>query len=217
MGSRENGTSSPEPPKSHIADLLTSNKEWAAKTAEEDTELFPKCAAGQSPKILWIGCSDSRVPETTLLGLKPGDVFVHRNVGNVIHPGDISVMSVIEYAVSYVGVKHIIVCGHSGCGACNAALGNARLGLLDTWIHPLRKLKAQNMMILKAAGHPDRVLAELNVRTGVDTVKENPNVMAHPEVEVHGLMYDVGTGELRELDDYNEQARLRSQAFRLKA
>jgi carbonic anhydrase len=109
-----------------------------------------------------------------LLKLQPSDVFLHRNIGNLVHPSDISVMSAIDYAVVHVGVKRITICGHTNCGACNGALSHTKLGLLDTWLHPLRKLKAQNTLAPKDS----EKLAELSVHLSVETVRENANVKA---------------------------------------
>ncbi|OJD14466.1 hypothetical protein AJ78_05201 [Emergomyces pasteurianus Ep9510] len=184
---------------------LAKNRHWAIKTAEEDPALFPKLATGQRPEILWIGCSDSRCPETAILGLQPGDVFVHRNIANVIHYNDMSSASVIEYAVVYLQVKHIVLCGHTSCGGIAAALANKRLGLLDTWLMPLRHLREQNLFLLSGLDSQEAAqkLAEINVRQGLRTLKENSVVLDAIEergLTLHGVMYDVGSGILRELD-----------------
>ncbi|PGH34477.1 carbonic anhydrase [[Emmonsia] crescens] len=184
---------------------LAKNRQWATKTAEEDPALFPKLATGQHPEILWIGCSDSRCPETAILGLQPGDVFVHRNIANVIHYNDMSSASVIEYAVVYLQVKHIVLCGHTSCGGIAAALANKRLGLLDTWLMPLRRLREQNIYLLNGLDPQAAAqkLAEINVRQGLRTLKENSIVLEAIEergLKLHGVLYDVGSGILRELD-----------------
>ncbi|OAX84386.1 hypothetical protein ACJ72_01240 [Emergomyces africanus] len=184
---------------------LAKNRHWATKTAEEDPALFPKLATGQRPEILWIGCSDSRCPETAILGLQPGDVFVHRNIANVIHYNDMSSASVIEYAVVYLQVKHIVLCGHTSCGGIAAALANKRLGLLDTWLMPLRHLREKNLFLLSGLDSQEAAqkLAEINVRQGLRTLKENSVVLDAIEergLKLHGVMYDVGSGILRELD-----------------
>lgn len=183
---------------------LEQNKSWARKTAEENPKLFPTLASGQHPEILWIGCSDSRVPETTLLGLKPGDVFVHRNIANILHPGDLNAGAVIEYAVVHLKVKHIVVCGHISCGGVAAALGNQKLGLLDTWLVPLRTLRRQHLHTLKSLPQAEaaKKMVEYNVLQGVETLKENATVidaMRDRGVCIHALVYDVACGELREL------------------
>lgn len=184
---------------------LAKNKDWADKLSRDQPNLFPKLASGQYPEILWIGCSDSRCPETTVLGLLPGDVFVHRNIANVIHQGDINSTAVIEYAVVHLKVKHIVLCGHTQCGGVSAALANVKLGLIDTWLLPIRRLREQNLKMLMAMDPNDAAmkLAELNVQQGVKTLKEN-NVVLDAIQErglvIHGLIYDVGTGQLREME-----------------
>jgi carbonic anhydrase len=184
---------------------LESNTHWASQTAREQPELFPKLASGQHPEILWIGCADSRCPETTVLGLQPGQVFVHRNIANIVQYNDISSAAVIEYAVVHLKVKHIILCGHTSCGGISAALSNRKLGLLDTWLMPLRHLRERNLKTLECMEHKEAAgkLAEINVHEGLRVIKENSSVldaMQERGLKVHGVIYDVGTGKLRELD-----------------
>lgn len=160
---------------------------------------------GQSPQILWIGCADSRCPETTILGLKPGEIFCHRNIANILVNTDINSLSVIQYAVQYLQVRHIIICGHTMCGGIAAALDNKRLGLIDTWLMPLRAIRQDNLTLLNSLDEFNRGLkmVELNVRQGVKQLLANPVVidaMHERGLQVHGLIYDVRTGELRELD-----------------
>ncbi|KAL1998741.1 hypothetical protein VTN02DRAFT_5650 [Thermoascus thermophilus] len=184
---------------------LAQNKDWASKTAQEYPELFPTLASGQHPEILWIGCSDSRCPETTILGLQPGDVFVHRNIANVMHAGDLNSAAVIEYAVVHLKVKHIVLCGHTSCGGVQAALANKKLGLIDTWLLPLRRLREQNLELLQSLPPKEAALklVEMNVLQGVRTLKENSVVLDAIQergLKLHGLVYDVGSGTLRELE-----------------
>ncbi|WEW60777.1 carbonic anhydrase [Emydomyces testavorans] len=188
-----------------VQQALVRNSEWASKTIEEHPLLFPKLASGQHPEILWIGCADSRCPETTVLDLKPGDVFVHRNIANVVQHNDLSCASVVEYAVVYLKVKHIVLCGHTSCGGVAAALANKRLGLLDTWLMALRRLREENLDVFKNLDAKDAAvkLAEINVHNGLRVLKENSVVldaMQERGLKLHGLMYDVGSGKLRELD-----------------
>jgi carbonic anhydrase len=146
-----------------------------------------------------------------LLKLQPGDVFVHHNIGNLVHPTDISVMSVIDYTVVRVGI-----CGHTNCGACNGALSPTKFGLLDTWLHPLRKLEAQNAF----APTDSEKLAELSVRLSVEAVRENANMMAvENSVDVHGFIYDLATGCLRDLNCQSDAAKweMREGTFHLTA
>jgi carbonic anhydrase len=199
---------------------LRLNKEWAAQTARDHPELFPTLANGQKPQILWIGCSDSRCPETTFLGLHPGDVFVHRNIANVMHPGDLSSSAVIEYAVQYLRVSHVVVCGHTACGGVAAAMGNKNLGILDPWLLPLRQLRERNLELLSTMTTDEAAmkLAELNVREGLNVVKQKGvvlNAIRERGLQLHGLIYDVGSGVLSELDteDSEEVIRARLTAF----
>ncbi|RDW60485.1 carbonic anhydrase [Aspergillus mulundensis] len=183
---------------------LRQNKAWAAQISKENPDLFRKLSAGQHPEILWIGCSDSRCPETTLLGLNPGDVFVHRNIANILQPSDLSSTSVIEYAVRHLGVKHVVVCGHTNCGGVSAVMANKQLGVLDSWLLPLRKLRDTNASRLKSLPADKALLqlVELNVLAGVKTVKQKSVVAEAMKkgLKVHGLVYDVGSGVLQELD-----------------
>jgi len=185
---------------------LSSNAAWAGYKAHQNPNYFPKLATGQSPKILWLGCSDSRVPETTLLGLQPGDVFTHRNIANIISPTDISASSVIEYAVAHIKVQHIVLCGHTSCGGAAAALGTDLVGgVLDTWLTPLKALKNANKAELdsiKDAKERGIRLAELNVEAGVNVLMSNYVIEAairERGVKVHGVIYDIGSGKLRDL------------------
>ncbi|KAJ5949051.1 hypothetical protein N7454_000635 [Penicillium verhagenii] len=194
---------------------LRQNKEWAAQTAREHPDLFPTLATGQQPQILWLGCSDSRCPETTLLGLKPGDVFVHRNIANILHPGDLSSGAVIEYAVQHLRVNHVVVCGHTACGGVAAAMGNKQLGILDPWLLPLRQVRNRNLALLQSLSDEEAALklVELNVREGLDVVKQKGAVLNAIEergLQVHGLIYDVASGVLRELDTQDSEEVIKS-------
>lgn len=200
---------------------LERNKDWCKQTASEKPDLFPALAKGQAPKILWLGCADSRVPETTILNLSPGDVFVHRNIANILPPTDLSSQSVLTYGVAHLKVSHIVVCGHTSCGGVAAALGNSKLGILDTWLLPLRQLRAKFAKEWEKEGLGEKEkalrLVEENVRQGVRTVRENAEVLArHGEVTVHGLVFDVGSGELREVEcegEGEEEVEARKGAF----
>ncbi|KAF9887980.1 hypothetical protein FE257_009369 [Aspergillus nanangensis] len=200
---------------------LERNKEWAAKVSKEQPELFPKLATGQQPEILWIGCSDSRCPETSLLGLNPGDVFVHRNIANVLHAGDLSSGAVVEYAVRHLLVNHIVLCGHTSCGGVAAAMGNKQLGILDPWLMPLRQIREQNLALLQSLS-PEKAmlkLVELNVQEGVKMLKQKNVVLEaiHERgLQVHALIYDVGSGVLRELhtDETEEAIKARLTSFK---
>ncbi|KIH94189.1 carbonic anhydrase [Sporothrix brasiliensis 5110] len=185
---------------------LSSNAAWASYKAHQNPSFFPNLASGQSPKFLWLGCSDSRCPETTILGLQPGDVFVHRNIANIISPTDINTSAVIEYAVVHLKVKYIVLCGHSSCGGSVAALSDSRVGgVLDTWLTPLKALRAAHSEEL-AAIRDDKVravrMAELNVEAGVKVLLANvviQEAIKERGLEVHGCLFDLPSGRVRDL------------------
>jgi carbonic anhydrase len=196
----------PSNPTDKLQSGLEFNKShWAPSYAEK----FASLGSGQQPQILWIGCSDSRCPETTILGLQPGDVFVHRNIANIIHEGDLSSSCVIDFAVGALKVSQIVICGHTSCGGVNAALGDSKLGVLDTWLLPLRKLRAQNLSTLEKLDSKNAIvkLAELNVLDGIAKIKEKSVVLEAMEqrgLKVSGLIYDVATGLLRTVEGGEE-------------
>lgn len=200
---------------------LRRNQEWAAQTAREYPDLFPTLATGQQPQILWLGCSDSRCPETSMMGLQPGDVFVHRNIANILHPGDLSSGAVIEYAVQHLRVKHVVVCGHTSCGGVAAAMGNKPLGILDPWLLPLRQVRERNLDLLQALSADEAALklVELNVRESLNVVTQKSvvlNAILERGLEVHGLIYDVASGVLRELDTQDSQDAIRARLVAFK-
>lgn len=193
------------PPGEAFSTLLQRNKEWAERVQTVRPSLFPTNAQGQSPQILWVGCSDSRVSEGSL-DLLPGEVFVHRNIANCVHNGDLNSLSVIQYAVEVLKVRHIVVCGHYDCGGIWASLTTKKLGLIDNWLRGIRDVKVRHRAELDAIADPRQKanrLAELNVIAQVHNVRRNDLVMeavANGELEVHGVIYDVGSGLISELD-----------------
>ncbi|KAL2208126.1 carbonic anhydrase [Sarocladium strictum] len=185
---------------------LSSNQAWAGYKSRQNPSFFKTIAEKNTPSILWLGCSDARVPETTILGLQPGDIFVHRNVANIVSPTDLNTLAVIEHAVINLQVKHIILCGHTGCDMVEAALGDGTMGgILDIWLTPLRALTGQ--VETQMNGHTSTEqkctrVAELNVEAGVRTLKANWAVrmgMKSRGVTVHGCMFDIHTGKVTEL------------------
>lgn len=191
---------------------LKTNKEWADKISSALPDLIPTISKGQSPPILWIGCSDSRVPETTILGALPGDIFVHRNIANVVHPGDISAAAVITYAVVHLKVQHVVLSGHTLCGGVNAALGNSRLGLLDTWLLPIRASRLQLIQDPQWESWSDEEkalkLVEANVRRGLEVLKQNADIIEAGKergLKVHGVIFDIKKGVLNELEDEEDK------------
>ncbi|KAK3060892.1 hypothetical protein LTS18_007473 [Coniosporium uncinatum] len=163
-------------------------------------------------KQLWIGCADSRVPETTICLCKPGELFVHRNIANVVQPGDVNSSSVIEYSVAHLKVKKIIVCGHTECGGANAALGDADLGeTLNTWLESVRALRRKHIDELNKLPSDDaraNRLAELNAENSIGTLRRNPVVadaMKERDLEIHGFIYDIPAARLLILDVASRQ------------
>lgn len=185
--------------------LFENNEAWAAGVKREDPGFFERLREQQTPDYLWIGCSDSRVPANQITALPPGDVFVHRNIANVVVHTDLNCLSVIQYAVEVLRVRHIIVCGHYGCGGVKAALEECDHGLIDNWLRHIKDVGRFNAARLERLAPPDRVdvLCELNVVEQVRNVC-NTTVVKHAwargdELAVHGWIYSVGDGILREL------------------
>lgn len=184
-----------------LKQLFENNQAWADGMRAEDPEYFSKLAKQQAPPYLWIGCSDSRVPANQLLGLAPGEVFVHRNIANVVSHTDFNALSVIQYAVEVLKVRHVIVAGHYGCGGVNAALHSTPYGLIDNWLRHIKDVYEQSTDEL--ARDPDR-LAELNVAAQVRNVCHTTIVQdawrRGQEVSVHGWIYRLDDGIIRDLD-----------------
>src|ERR1051326_1436594 len=186
--------------------LLEQNRAWAEGIKASDPEFFPALAKQQSPQFLWIGCSDSRVPSTQLAGLAPGEMFVHRNVANVVVHTDFNCLSVMQYAVDVLQVKHIIVCGHNGCGGVKAALENLQFGLIANWLRHVQDVmhahKDELAQIEDESKRLDR-LCELNVIEQVMSVSRTTIVQAAwergQELAVHGWIYGLEDGLLRDL------------------
>ena len=146
--------------------LLKWNKEWVEETLKEDVDYFKKLAKGQSPPILWIGCADSRVPANQITGTNPGDIFVHRNIANMVIHTDMNMLCVLDYAVSVLKVKHVIVCGHYGCGGVLAAMSHKQYGLIDNWLRHIKdvyRTYASELDLLKNEEERGKRLVELNV------------------------------------------------------
>lgn len=186
--------------------LFANNRQWARLTEEQEPGFFTKLARQQLPAYLWIGCSDSRVPANEIVGLLPGELFVHRNVANLVIHTDFNCLSVIQYAVDILKVKHIIVCGHYGCGGVRAALGNDPLGLIDNWLRHLKDIRHQNESRLQAlANEEDKVdlLCEVNVLEQLRNVCYTTIVQdawhRGQELAVHGWIYSIRNGLLKDL------------------
>jgi carbonic anhydrase len=188
-----------------LADLFANNRAWAAGILAEDPEFFRALEARQTPEYLWIGCSDSRVPANQIIGLPPGDVFVHRNVANVVVHSDLNCLSTLQYAVDVLGVRHVIVCGHYGCGGVGAALRRERHGLVDNWLRHVEDVVEKHRARLDALDPVDRLaqLCELNVVEQVVNVCQTTIVedawARGQAVTVHGVVYDLRDGILRDI------------------
>jgi len=191
---------------SDIKTLLERNKRWADRIKEADPDYFTKLSEQQQPEFLWIGCADSRVPANQIVDLPPGEVFVHRNIANVVVPSDLNCLSVIQFAVDVLGVKHIIVCGHYGCGGVAAAMEDADHGLIDNWLHHIRDVHRLHASELDAITDPqakmDR-LCELNVieqtRNVCNTTIVQNAWRKGAKLSVHGIVYSLKNGILKEM------------------
>ena len=190
---------------SNLTHLIENNRNWAAEVESQTPGFFQALYQQQAPQYLWIGCSDSRVPANEIVGLLPGELFVHRNVANVVVHSDLNCLSVMQYAVDVLKVKHIIICGHYGCGGVNAALANVSLGLIDNWLRHVQDVARHHHTDLE--GLPERKqrarLCELNVLEQVvnasrTTIAKNA-WQTGQELSVHGLIYDVKDGLLHNL------------------
>lgn len=192
--------------KSNLSHLFDSNKQWAKKILEKDGEFFTKLSKQQSPEYLWIGCSDSRVPANEILGLLPGELFVHRNVANVVVHTDFNCLSVLQYSVEILKVKHIMVVGHYGCGGVAAALDNKELGLIDNWLRNIKDIyvrHASKFKNLNSEKEKIDLLCELNVMDQVAHVCQTTIVQnawnRGQSLTVHGLIYGIKDGILQDL------------------
>jgi carbonic anhydrase len=187
--------------------LFARNRAWAAQQSKRDPKFFDRLCQIQRPDHLWIGCADSRVPANTIVGLDPGEVFVHRNVANIVRPDDPNCLSVLQYAVEVLAISHIIVCGHYRCGGVQAALGPSTSEPLEGWLAPIRclcKAHAEELAALADAGSRWDRLCELNVRSQVRVLSALPTVTrawaAGRPLAIHGWIYDLRDGLLRDLD-----------------
>jgi carbonic anhydrase len=186
--------------------ILDQNHAWAENIKASDPEFFPTLAKQQSPRFLWIGCSDSRVPATQLAGMLPGEMFVHRNVANVVDHTDFNCLSVMQYAVDVLKVEHIIVCGHHGCGGVKAAMDNLQLGLIDNWLRHVQDVLHEHEELLAGIEDEEKRLdrlCELNVVKQVLNVGRTTILQSAwqrgQEVVVHGWIYGLQDGLLRDL------------------
>ena len=190
-----------------LGHLFENNRRWATAITQRDPNFFKRLSHQQTPQYLWIGCADSRVPANEIVGLLPGELFVHRNVANLVVQTDLNCLSVIQYAVEALRVQHIIVCGHYGCGGVLAALRGEHLGLIDNWLRHVQDVRDKNLSALEfLAGETERHyrLCELNVIEQVINVSKTTVVQAAwdrgQSLAVHGWIYSIVDGLLRDLD-----------------
>jgi carbonic anhydrase len=189
-----------------IETLLSKNRSWAARMTAQDPQFFARLAMQQAPAYLWIGCADSRVPATQLVDLPPGEMFVHRNVANVVVHSDLNCLAVLHFAVDVLRVRHIIVCGHYGCGGVEAALHNRSFGLIDNWLRHVQDVRNKHAQLLSTCdddAHRFRRLCELNVIEQVVNVCQTTVAQSvwrrEQALAVHGWIYGVGDGILRDI------------------
>lgn len=186
--------------------LIENNKKWVESKLDLDPEFFAKLAKGQQPPLLWIGCADSRVPANEIIGAQPGEVFVHRNIANMVVHTDMNMLSVLDYAVNALKVKHVIVCGHYGCGGVNAAMGNKSIGIIDNWVRHIKDVYRIHKNELDAIGDEkkrfDRFV-ELNVTEQVFDLAKTSIVQGAwgkgQDLSIHGWVYGVDSGIIKDL------------------
>lgn len=186
--------------------LLENNKNWVKAKTDEDPDYFEDLSKGQKPPVLWIGCADSRVPANEITGTHPGELFVHRNIANMVVHTDMNMLSVLDYAVNHLKVKHVIVCGHYGCGGVQAAMQNKSLGLINKWVRNIKEVYKDNKTELRKIDNEklrfDR-LVELNVKAQVyDLAKTSIVQQAWKDetgLEIHGWVYELKDGIIKDL------------------
>ena len=187
--------------------LFENNKKWVAEMTQHDPNYFKEMAKGQTPEYLWIGCSDSRVPANEVTGTRPGEMFVHRNIANMVIHNDLNLLSVLSYAVEVLKVKHIIVCGHYGCGGVEAAMGNKQFGLIDNWLRNIKEVyrtHTEELDNIEDRKERLRRFVELNVveqvlDLGKTTIVQNAWQKGQP-LHIHGWVYDIADGLVKDLD-----------------
>jgi len=187
--------------------ILDNNKEWVESALAKDPNFFEELAKGQTPPLLWIGCSDSRVPANEIIGAKPGEVFVHRNIANMVVHSDMNMLSVLDYAVNVLKVKHVIVCGHYGCGGVKAAMGNQSIGIIDNWIRHIKdvyRLHNQYLDMIDDETERFNAFVEINVKEQVYDLSKTSIVQAAwkngQELSLHGWVYGLNSGFVTDLN-----------------
>jgi carbonic anhydrase len=189
------------------AKILENNKKWSANKLNEDPDFFKKLSKGQAPPLLWIGCSDSRVPANEVIGAAPGEVFVHRNIANMVIHTDINMLSVLDYAVNVLKVKHVIVCGHYGCGGVKAAMGDHNIGIIDNWIRHIKDVYRLHRNHLDSITNEEErfdAFVEINVKEQVFDLAKTSIVQNAwkngQDLCVHGWVYGLDNGIVTDLE-----------------
>jgi len=187
--------------------LLDNNKAWVSETLEKDPAYFDKLAKGQQPPVLWIGCADSRVPANQIIGAEPGEVFVHRNIANMVIHTDMNMLSVLDYAVNVLKVKHVIVCGHYGCGGVQTAMTNKQVGIIDNWIRHIKDVYRFHQEELDAISDEQKrfdKFVELNVLEQVYDLAKTSIIQnaweRKQDIHLHGWVYGINNGIIKDLD-----------------
>ncbi len=187
--------------------ILDNNKKWVEEKLSQDQNFFKDLAQGQTPPLLWIGCSDSRVPANEITGTKSGEVFVHRNIANMVVHSDMNMLSVLDYAVNVLKVKHVIVCGHYGCGGIKAAMGNNSFGIIDNWIRHIKdiyRLNKDKLIDIENEEERFNKFVELNVKEQVLNLAKTSIVQGAwkdgQELYLHGWVYGLNSGYVTDLD-----------------
>jgi carbonic anhydrase len=187
--------------------LFDNNREWVERHTKKDPDYFLRMSKGQKPRYLWIGCSDSRIPANEVVGLEPGELFVHRNIANLFLHTDLNCLSVLQYAVDVLKIEHVIVCGHYGCGGVQAAMEDQQFGVIDNWLRNIRDIYAHSKNELEEIADPElrsKRLVELNVLQQVHnichtTIVQNAWAREQP-LCIHGWVYELATGKLHDLN-----------------
>ncbi len=206
-----------------LDNILTQNREWAENMVANDRDFFTRLVNQQTPEYLWIGCADSRVSANQICGLMPGEIFVHRNIANLVQYTDINCLSVVQYAIEVLKVKHIIVCGHYGCGGVIAAMQNRELGLIDHWLRELKDLYLQNKEQIDSIDNEGDIIdfmCEQNVRQQVTNLCHSTFVQnawkSNHNLTVHGWIYDIKDGRIKDLNVCYDQIEQVPEIYRIK-
>jgi carbonic anhydrase len=209
-------------PNTYYNKLLSNNKAWVEEMTSKDKDYFENLSKGQKPPVLWIGCADSRVPANEITGTHPGELFVHRNIANMVVHTDMNMLSVLDYAVNHLEVQHVIVCGHYGCGGVQAAMQNKSLGLINKWVRNIKEVYKDNLTELKKIDSEKarfNRLVELNVKAQVYDLAKTSIVQQKWKdksgLQIHGWVYDLHDGVIKDLKVSMESAEHLDEVFKL--